>query len=85
MSTERKRDSIQSRKIKCDRCFNELELGDSKLVSFVDHEVSDKGGHEPTPRLCKDCYEIVKYAASPESWQSTAVPDSEKHFYFDKK
>lgn len=35
--------------------------------------------------LCHDCYEIVKYASSPESWAYTALPDAKKHFYFDKK
>lgn len=70
--------------IKCERCFTPVKDEEVSLVLFYKDFVPENKA-EMLKKLCHECYEITKYAASPESWQSTAVPDSEKHFYFDKK
>lgn len=50
-------------KCKCERCFEPL---------YIRHDVNFKDPHhrddEPAEiKLCHDCYEIVRFAASPES------------------
>ena len=71
---------------KCDRCFAPIKVGDLREMRFSEYN-KDLTCFEldEVKTLCHDCYEIVKYASSPESWAYTALPDAKKHFYFDKK
>jgi len=72
--------------IKCERCFITIDIGDSKLIIFHDIEDTDKGIPALTRRVCSECFGIVKYASSPESWISTtADTKAKKLYYFDKK
>ena len=66
----------ETKMIKCERCFDVSPKG--YQIIFMAREAK-----EDFPKsLCKDCYEIVKHAASPESWQDTTKVV--QRYYFDK-